>query len=328
MSTQLSFADQIVSSTRKVTRSETKLFQLQEAIDWRPLLDLVRTFWPKGKQGGRPPKDLSVKLRMLFVQHLYNLSDPELEDQLNDRLSFQRFCGLSLSEEIIDFTTFWRFKERLVTQGAVASIFEEVNAQLEAKGLFVKKGTIIDATILPSSNRPLSKVRREELEQTPSVQIDTQASSTAKRGRYYFGYKGHIGVDLGSKLIRKKGFTTASPHDSQVKEELFSGDEQAVFADSAYSNQQDKRACRALGIYYGVLDKGTRKKPLSKSQKRRNRKKSSVRSAVEHPFGYMKERLGYAGCVARNLLRNELRFTMNCVVYNLMRGHWLMARKI
>jgi len=81
---------------------------------------LIRTFWPKGKQGGRPAKDLSVKRRMLFVPHLYNWSDPELEDHLNDRLSFQRFCGLSLSEEVIDFTTFWRFKERPVTQGAVA----------------------------------------------------------------------------------------------------------------------------------------------------------------------------------------------------------------
>ena len=160
---QLSFADQIVNSSRKKTRSQLKLEKLNALIDWRLILELVKSCFPKSRQGGRPPKDLGIKTRMLFLQHLYNLSDPELEDQLNDRLSFQRFCGIPLSEEVIDFTTFWRFKERLAEQGLPSLIFEQINAHLEDKGLFVKQGTIVDASIIASSGRPLSDKKREEL---------------------------------------------------------------------------------------------------------------------------------------------------------------------
>ena len=322
---QLSFADLIVSSTRKTTRSELKLDKINRLLDWHPLLELVGSCFPVGKQGGRPPKDLAVKTKMLLLQHLYNLSDPELEDQLNDRLSFQRFCGLSLSEEVIDFTTFWRFKERLVNAGMAGRVFELVNGQLDAKGLFLKRGTIVDATIVESTCRPLSNKKREELSKKPSAQIGTDADSTKKRGKYYFGYKGHVGVDQGSKLIRKQCFTPASPHDSTVKGQLWSGDERFVSGDSAYSNQGDKRACRELGIYYGILDKATRRRKLSGSQKKRNRKKSTVRSAVEHPFAYMKEKMGYARCRAKKLDRNALTFAMNCVVYNLMRADHLIS---
>lgn len=323
---QLSFADLIVNNSRKKTRSQLKLEKLNVLIDWRPILEVVKDCFPTNPQGGRPQKDLGVKTRMLFLKHLYNLSDPELEDQLNDRLSFQRFCGIPLSEEIIDFTTFWRFKERLVEKGLPSLIFEQINAQLEEKGLFVKQGTIVDASIIESSGRPLSDKKREELAGKPSRQIDTDAGSTKKRGRYYFGYKGHIGMDAGSKLIRKQCFTSASPHDSTVKDQLWSGDEAFVSGDSAYSNRQEKELSRKLGIYYGILDKATRKRKLSNRQKARNRKKSGVRSAVEHPFGYIKEKLGYVCCRAKNLERNALGFTMNCVVYNLMRAGYLIAR--
>jgi IS5 family transposase len=323
---QLSFADLIVNSSRKVTRSEMKLDTINTLLDWEPLFELVKPCFPKGKLGGRPPKDLGIKTRMLLLQHLYNLSDPELEDQLNDRLSFQRFCGIPLSEPVIDFSTFWRFKERLAEQDIPVQIFEQVNAQLEEKGLFLKRGTIVDASIIASSGRPLSTKKREGLT-FPSSQIDTDAQSTKKRGKYYFGYKGHIGVDAGSKLIRKQCFTSAGPHDSTVKEALWSGDERFVSGDSAYSNQQDKQACRKLGIYYGILDKGTRRRKLSNRQKGRNRKKSAVRSAVEHPFAYIKKKLGYVCCRAKNLQRNTLAFTMNCVVYNLMRAGYLLSLK-
>ena len=172
----------------------------------------------------------------------------------------------------------------------------------------------------------MSKKKRSDLEQTPSSQTDSDATSTAKRGKYYFGHKGHIGVDQGSKLIRKQKFTTASLHDSQVNQELTSGDEQALFADSAYSNKSDKRACREKDIYYGVLDKGTRKKPLSKSQKAKNKRNSSIRSAVEHPFAYMKKQMNYLQCRAKNIDRNRLQWTMNCIVYNLIRADYLLAK--
>jgi IS5 family transposase len=263
---------------------------------------------------------------MLFLQYLYNLSDPELEDQVNDRLSFQNFVGVSFTTTIPDYTTIWRFRERLIEMKLNDKLFDTILGYLESKNLLVKKGTIIDATIIDSANRPLSDKKRKELEEKPSSQIDTDAGSTMKRKKYYFGYKGHIGTDVGSKLIRKRDFSSARPHDSQYKDTLLSGDEKAVFADSAYGSKEDKQKYRKEGVYYGVLDKATRSKKLSSTQKKRNKKKSKIRSAVEHPFGYMKERLNYRKAVAKTKERNRFRFDMNCIIYNIFRANYLLER--
>jgi len=326
MSKQLTFASYEVSRNRKKTRAEKKLDKINQIVDWEKVRQLVQQTDFTGKQGGRKPMDQMQKVKMLFIQYLYNLSDPELEDQMHDRLSFQRFAGIDLSEVIPDFTTLWRFKERLMALKLNDELFELILESLEQKGLMIKKGTSVDATIVVSTTKPLSKQKREELSQKPSSQIDTDADSTEKRGKKYFGYKGHIGQDVGSGLIRKRCFTSARPHDSQQMEQLLSGDEQAIFGDSAYSNKADKQKARASGIYYGVLDKGTRRKKLSASQKKRNHKKSKIRCKVEHPFGYMKEKLGYKLAVAKNLLRNAFRFDMNCIIYNIMRANVLLRR--
>ena len=189
----------------------------------------------------------------------------------------------------------------------------------------------MDATIIESTNRPLSKQKRAKQEESPSAQIDTDADSTVKTGKKHFGYKGHIGQDVGSGLIRKRSFTSARPHDSKQKEDLWSGDEQAVFGDSAYakgipsdSKQSEKRAARQMDIYYGILDKATRRGQLSNKQKKRNKKQSAIRCKVEHPFAYMKGKLNYRVAAAKNLLRNSLRFDMNCIMYNIMRADVLL----
>ncbi|MCP4489916.1 MAG: transposase, partial [Gammaproteobacteria bacterium] len=164
-----------------------------------------------GQQGGRKPIPILVKAKMLFVQYLYNFSDPDLEDPLYDRLSFQRFVGVDFSQQIPDFTTLWRFKERIVELNLMDALFNLILNALEEKGGLLKKGTAVDATIIESTNRSLSKEKRAELEKSPSSQIDTDAHSTAKSGKKYFGYKGHIGQDIGSGLIRKRDFTSAQP---------------------------------------------------------------------------------------------------------------------
>lgn len=322
---QLSFADIEINQYRKPSRVLDKLTQIDNIIDWKKVLEIVKVVDRTDKiKGGCPHKDLLVKVKMLFLQTLYNLSDPELEDQVNDRLSFQKFIGLDFSETVPDYTTIWRFRERLIEHGINDKIFELVIETLDAKGMLVKKGTIVDATIIESSGRPLSKEKRKELEKSPSSQIDTDAHSTEKRKKKYFGYKGHIGTDVGSKLLRKRDFTSAQPHDCQSKKKLFSGDEKAVFGDSAYSKISDKQEARKKGIYYGILDKGTKQRTLSASQKKRNKKKSVVRAAVEHPFAFIKGKLGYTKCVAKNLPRNRFRFDMNCVMYNIFRANYLL----
>jgi transposase, IS5 family len=124
-------------------------------------------------------------------------------------LSYQQFVGLSFDRVIPDFTTIWNFKEALIANNLMDRVFSSIVSQIELKGLILKKGTMIDATIIPSSNKLLSKNKREASEDNPSKQIDTEAQSTEKNGKKYFGYKGNIGIDVESKIIRKRTFTAA-----------------------------------------------------------------------------------------------------------------------
>lgn len=324
---QLSFADLAIQQNRKASRVTAKLDKIDALVDWSEVLKLVKVVdKTQSGLGGAPHKDLLTKVKMLFLQDLYDLSDPELEDQVNDRLSFQRFAGIDFDTTVPDFTTIWRFKEALIKERVMDGLFDTVLSAIEAQGCLVKKGTIVDATLVDSINRPLSRKKREELAEKPSSQIDTDAHSTQKRGKFYFGYKGHIGVDVDSKIIRKREFTSAQPHDSRVKHCLFSGDEDAVFGDSAYSKRSEKHLARQLGIYYGILDKGTRSHKLSASQKKRNRKHSRVRSQVEHPFAYLKTKLGYTVARAKTKARNALKFDFKCILYNIFRADYLLRR--
>lgn len=318
-------------SQERKPRIQQRLDDIDQFVDWQALLDLVKVIdQTQSGRGGRPRMPALRMLKILFLQQLYNLSDPETEDQLLDRRSFRGFVGIDDDHEVPVFSTIWRFKQALITHHLLDRIFDQILDGLDQDGLILRQGTIIDAQIIVSSNRPLSKNRREELEQKQAdgesvSQIDLDAHSTKKRGKYYFGYKGHIGVDVGSKLIRKQAFTPANVHDSQEK--LFLGDERAHFGDKAYANEEDKRAARANGIYYGVLDKGKRNHPLSKKQKKRNRKHSSVRAQVEHPFAYFRCKLGCREARCKTRLRNQLVFTFNCLLYNIERGLYLLKRR-
>lgn len=318
-------------SQERRARINQKLADIDRFVDWENLVEHVRVIDKSGtKKGGRPRYPLMKMLKMLFLQHLYNLSDPELEDQLLDRRSFRDFVGITSDTEVPDFTTVWVFKETLVEHGLMDGLTGSIVAQLEARNLILKKGTIVDASIVQSSNRPLSNKKRSELAAKEArdeklSQLDLDAHSTEKGGKKYFGYKGHIGVDVGSKLIRRRAFTPANVHDSQVK--LFCGDEASMWGDKAYGNNQDKRDCRSKGVFYGVLDKATRRRSLSNKQKKRNGCLSRVRSAVEHPFAYMANKLGYEETVAKTQARNSLRFDLNCMLHNIMRGIYLLKEQ-
>ena len=317
---QLGILDQLASQSGQVSRSTKRLQEIDEWIEWEPLYEIGRRIDKTGPKGGQPRKPVRWMIRGLFLQYLYQLSDPQLEDQLIDRLSFRRFAGLPLDQSVPDFTTFWRFRESLATQGLVKELFAQIHHQLEEKGLLLKQGTVVDAAIINSVNRPLSDKKREQLDEKPSSQIDTDADSTKKGGRYYFGYKGHIGVDIGSKLIRRVCFTSASPHDSTVLEELISEDERSLFGDKAYGRESLKQIAREHGWYYGILDKGKRNAPLSSSQKKRNKRHQRVRSQVEHPFAAIKDRFGMRWAKAKTNLRNEARFVMAAICWNIERG--------
>lgn len=317
---QLSILDQWASQSGQVSRSSERLHEIAEWIDWSPLYEIGRCIDKTGRQGGQPRKPVQWMIRGLFLQHLYQLSDPQLEDHLIDRLSFRRFAGLPLDQKVPDFSTFWRFREELAAEGHLEDLFAEVTAQLEDKGLILKRGTVVDASIIESAGHPLSDDKRKELEAAPSAQLDIDADSTQKGGTHYFGYKGHIGVDVGSKLIRRLSFTAASRHDSTQLEELLSGDERAIFGDKAYPSKELKITCRTEGIYYGILEKAYRNTPLSASQKARNERNRRVRRYGEHPFAAIKDRYGMRWARAKTKLRNKARFVMSAICWNIERS--------
>jgi IS5 family transposase len=328
---QLSLMDAVLSFSRrkKTSKALATLSSISALVNWQSLVNIVIGLdKSQTSKGGRPPISFEVKLKMLFLQYTFSLSDEELEDQLIDRLSFQQFVGLSFDQEIPDFTTIWNFKEALITNNLMDRVFSSIVSQIELKGLILKKGTMIDATIIPSSNKPLSKNKREVLEENPSKQIDTDAQSTEKNGKKYFGYKGHVGVDVESKIIRKRTFTAANVHDSVEMEKVMSGDEKSIWADKAYANKKYKKAARAMGIFYAVLDKAARGRKLSGTQKKRNKKISSTRAGVEHVFGFMNKKLKVTTAAAKTRLRNALRFDMQCIIYNVCRASFLLKRKI
>ena len=317
---QISILDGAFNSRTKRSRSDALLEKLADAVDWKRLAEISQGVFKDTKRG-RPTIPVEFSLKCLFLQYLYNLSDPALEDALIDRLSFQRFLGISFDRDIPDFSTIWRFRERLTNTGLYDRLFEAVVADLDAEGMVLRRGTLVDATIVHAARK---QRRSEPDEGTPAApreesQHDHDATVTKKGKTFYYGYKGHIGVDQGSDIIRTKRFTTASVHDSTEFSNLVSGDERSVFSDKAYANDETKREFRAKGIFNGVLDKGRRNRPLSRKQKKDNAQKSSVRSAVERPFAHFKRLYGYVRTRYVTLRRNDLQFTFLCMIHNFRR---------
>ena len=209
----------------------------------------------------------------------------------------------------LDETTICKFRHFLETHGLTEKMFGIVRTILEEKGYMVKDGTCVDATII----RAASSTKNQKKQRDPEM------SSTKKGANYTFGMKAHIGSDAKSKLIHSVKTTTAKTHDSEVFDELLHGKEQAVFADKAYVNKEKKKAWRQEGKYWGVQEKATRGKQLSSSQKKKNKKHSSVRAGVEHPFHTIKCLWGFRKTRYRGLKKNTVQIFSLCFLANLYR---------
>ena len=329
----LSFSEVLLFSNPNRKRSTThhKLQIIEKSIDFAELEKFVSGLYKSNKAtGGRPPINLKVKVKMLFLQYLYNMSDERLEDSLLDNFAFQEFVGLSVQEDVPDFTSHWRFKERLVETNNLDKLFEMIQHQLKKKGVSIQKGniSIIDATIIPSSNTPLSKEERADLSEKPSSQKDTDATSTEKNGKHYYGYKGHVNVDGETKLVQKIEFTTAKVHDITQFEKVLTGEEKEVYGDKAYRSKDLEKKAKLVKVNYKVLRKAHRNQPLSAESIKTNKEWSKVRARVEHAFAYIKTRLNYQEARAKNLGRNKLCFVMNVVMYNIFRTDYLLKKQV
>lgn len=303
-----------------------KLKALSEVIDWHPLSVLARQVRP-GDVGRRPYEALSM-LKALYLASLYDLSDPGLEEALIDRVSFRLFCGFSLQEGTPDETTLCRFRNDCAAAGVLEAAFAEVNRQLEERGLIVRKGTLLDATIVAAaSRRPPADKEKGETKLPPK---EPGASFTRKNARTYFGYRLHLGVDQGpggsAGLIRRLALTPAHVNDSMVAEALICGDEKAVYADKGYESKKRRRMLKAAGIKDRIMHRANKHQPeLPASKQRRNKLIAAIRAPVEGVFGNFKRLYGRSRARYRSFQHNLADFHRLATVYNLRRAISLLA---
>lgn len=292
---------------KKELRVEKFLCEMDKVVPWERLVEEVRPYYKSNL--GRRPYDLELMLRVHFLQLWHNLSDPGMEEALYDRMSFQTFLGFDcFGGDIPDESSICRFRHLLEAKGLSHNILSCVNTHLAEHGLVLKEGTIVDATLLQA---PVSKKNKDK-------ERDPEMSSTRKNNKWYFGAKGHIGVQAqGKPIIHSCTVGTAKDHDILAFDTLLHGEEKAVFGDSAYNTNEDKAQARGVGIYYGISDKGRRDNPLSSTQKKKNRKHSSLRAKVEHPFRVIKDQWGHRKLRYRGLMKNASQFTTLCALCNI-----------
>lgn len=286
----------------KLTKKKDPLVKLSLMIKWekfRPVIEKAMKKETKG-YGGHPPYDYIMMFKILILQRLYNISDEQMEFQINDRLTFMRFLGLSLGDTIPDQNTIWLFRENLINQGVIEKLFNKFDSILDQESFLLKEGSIIDATIVEVSRQRNTHEENAQIKQgeIPEEwkdkphklsQKDTDAGWLKKNGETYYGYKDHVKICRKSKFIRKYAVTDASVHDSQPAESLLdkSDSHHELYADSAYSGKKTAKLLEKKKIRNRIHEKGYSNTPLTEAQMKRNRKKSKIRARVEHVFACM-----------------------------------------
>jgi IS5 family transposase len=264
--------------------------------------------------GGRPACRVGVLLRVMILQHLYGLSDPQAEEQLKDRLSFQKFAQLDAHEAVPDETTICRFRQRLIECGLHEQLLGLLNLQLEARGYIVKRTMLVDATLVESSRkRPDVKTASEGL--AP----DADASYTRKNHQSFYGYKAHVSSDGEHQLIRAAVISTAKVYDGLVFEPIVPGDTQALYADKAYDTKDNQAWLRKHGIKSGILKRQAHHIKLTEQDIAANQEKGLVRRHIERIFAHLKLWQGYRRVRYLGLVKNQLELTLKAVAYNLKR---------
>jgi len=305
---QQTLADSNFEKFRKKTRKEQFLEDMEQVVPWKELTEAIEPYYPKPEGAGRRPVGIERMLRIHFLQHWFELSDPGAEEALYDSRAMRRFVGIDLGREPVpDETTICKFRHLMEKYNLGDELFRIVNVYLEENGMKVSRGTIVDATIInaPSSTKNKDKQRDPEMHQT------------RKGNQWYFGMKAHIGVDSRSKMIHSVVATAANVHDSQVLEDLLHGDETRVWGDSAYAGQGDVIREHAPNAKDFTNQKGFRNRPLTEEDAARNRTKSKVRAKVEHPFLVLKRIFGFNKVRYRGLDKNANRLFVACGLVNL-----------
>jgi transposase, IS5 family len=297
-----------------------KLEEIDRMIDWSPMEPLAQQVRPGAE--GRPPYNALAMLKALYLQRLYDLSDPGLEEALCDRVSFRRFCGFALEDATPDETTILRFRHDAAKAGVLEQCFAVVTSQLEAKGLVLRTGTMMDASIIRAQRQPppMSAGRGAVNPQEPD------AGWTGRGGKTVLGYKAHVGVDQGSGLLRRVIVTSAGVYESEVADGLICGDERAVYGDRAYPLKARRARLKSLGIKDRIMHRADKHHPkITGWRARWNALVSRRRAPVEAVFSAMKRLYGLARARSPCLAYVAADVFAFATIYNLRRAAILKA---
>ena len=327
----------------KLSKLGNPLEKLDKFINWKVFESAINEPFIKSdlakSKGGRPSFCKLMLFKALIIQSLYNLSDEQLEYQILDRTSFKKFLGLNKSDRVSDSRTFWHFREQLITFDTIQSLFDSFNAQLDKLGVFANEGKMVDASFVDVPKQRNSREENKEIKEgkVPSewqdnpnklAQKDTDAKWTKKNNVSFYGYKNHIKVGTGTKLIKKYIVSDASVHDSQVIDELLDntdiGDE--FYADSAYSGKPCEEIYEKKEVVCRVNEKGYKNKPLTAEQIKSNREKSKVRARVEHIFGFIENSMNGSFIRTIGIKRAKAKIGMMNIVYNIC--HCVQLKKM
>jgi IS5 family transposase len=306
---QLSLADGLVGGGAGRNR---QLEQIASLMDWSGFERLLGEVY--AAPVGRPSYGPVVLMKCLLLQQWYRLSDPGLEEALSDRLSFRRFVGLALADPVPDHSTLSRFRSELARRGLAGELLAELNRQLDARGLMVKTGTLIDASLVEAD------CRRPRKGEPVEGRSDRDASWTAMKDEPFFGYKMHLAVDQGSGLVRQAILTPAHVSDKTPFLDLVQGDAPAVYADKGYDGWWYRQELARRGIGDGIMAGNYWRRPLDAEGHARNRAIGVVRAPVERSFAILKRWYGYGRVRYRSLGRNALQLHLLALAMNLRRA--------
>ena len=317
---QLTFGDAEELGQRKRTRREVFLAEMDQVVPWPALLKLIEPHYPKLGRPGRQPYPLETMLRVHFLQQWYALSDPGMEEALYDTPVMRRFAGLGGLDTVPDETTILNFRRLLETHDLARQMLEQVNTFLSRKGLSLRGGTIVDATIIaaPSSTKNGDGRRDPEMHQT------------RKGNQWYFGMKAHIGVDDESGLVHHVECTAANASDVTVAHRLLHGQEETVCGDSGYTGldkREDMQGKGDLGYLIAAKPsvlKQIKRKSGQKLARELEHAKASLRAKVEHPFRVIKRQFGYTKVRYRGLVKNTAQVLTLFALSNL----WMVRRPL
>ena len=314
---QISFADAEYAGKRKKTRREVFLEEMELVVPWKVLLEIIEPHYPVAGRGRRPYA-LESMLRVHLMQNWFALSDPAMEEALYEIASLRSFARLSLNEPIPDETTILNFRHLLEANDLAEDMLKVVNALLARKGLLLKRGSIVDATIIaaPSSTKNADGQRDPEMHQTK------------KGNQWFFGMKAHIAVDAHSGLVHTVTTTAANEADVEQVGDLLHGKEEQVWADSGYRGAQTRVSRDDLQWHIAARPSDIAKLPEGRVKARVQKeeyRKASVRAKVEHPFRVIKRQFGLVKVRFRGLAKNTAHVTLFALSNLWMARKQLMA---